>query len=163
LRVRSRAFELDEANACLLRDGKAVAVAPTPFACCALARKPGSLLSKHALLDEVWGISSSANDARQPRFIETVSRRGYRFIASAQSVARAGASATRSAQAPSFIGRAEALSRLGRAWEMACSGKRTLVWGRRTGYGQDLADRALRGGSGRGRLCARPVRVSTTF
>jgi len=55
LRVRFGTFELDEANASLLRDGKAVAVAPTPFAVlCALARRPGSLLSKHALLDEVW-------------------------------------------------------------------------------------------------------------
>ena len=49
-------FELDEANAILLRDGKAVAVAPTPFpVLCALARQPGSLLTKNILLDAVWG------------------------------------------------------------------------------------------------------------
>ena len=70
----------------------------TPFAVlCALARQPGSLLTKNALLDEVWGhqfVSDSVlktaiselrtaldDDARKPRFIETVSRRGYRFIA----------------------------------------------------------------------------------
>ena len=145
LRVRFGTFELDEANASLLRDGKAVAVAPTPFAVlCALARRPGSLLTKHVLLDEVWGhqfVSESVlktviselrtlldDDARQPRFIETVSRRGYRFIAGAQSVARASVSAMRSAQVPSFICRTEALSRLGRAWDMACIGKRALVW-----------------------------------
>ena len=98
LRVRFDRFELDEANARLLRDGKAVALAPTPFAVlCALVRQPGSLLTKNALLDEVWGhqfVSESVlktviselrtvldDDARQPRFIETVSRRGYRFIA----------------------------------------------------------------------------------
>ena len=62
-----------------------------------LARQPGALLSKNALLDEVWGhqfVSDSVlktviselrtlldYDARQPWFIETVSRRGYRFIA----------------------------------------------------------------------------------
>ena len=34
----------------------------------------------------------------------------------------------RSLQAPTFIGRAEALSRLRRAWDTACSGKRTVVW-----------------------------------
>ena len=98
VRVRFGRFELDEANACLLRDGKAVALAPTPFAVlCTLVRQPGTLLTKNALLDEVWGhqfVSDSVlktaiselrtlldDDARQPRFIETVSRRGYRFIA----------------------------------------------------------------------------------
>ena len=103
LRVRFGRFELDEANFRLLRDGKAVALAPTPFAVlCMLARQPGTLLSKNALLDEVWGhqfVSDSVlktavselrtaleDDAREPRFIETVSRRGYRFIASTSAV-----------------------------------------------------------------------------
>jgi DNA-binding winged helix-turn-helix (wHTH) protein len=98
VRVRFDRFELDEANARLFRDGTAVALAPTPFAVlCALARKPGCLLTTSALLDEVWGhqfVSDSVlrtavselrtvleDDARNPRYIETVSRRGYRFIA----------------------------------------------------------------------------------
>jgi len=177
LRVRFGAFELDEANACLLRDGKALAVAPTPFGVlCALARRPGSLLSKHALLDEVWGhqfVSESVlktviselrtlldDDARQPRFIETVSRRGYRFIASAITVptapsGRESVSGTPSAQAPSFIGRAEALARLGRAWEMACSGKRTLVWvAGEPGIGKSTLIERFVAGLG-GAVCAR--------
>ena len=96
--VRFDAFELDEPNALLLRDGKAVTLAPRPFeVLCALARRPGSLLSKHALLDHVWGhqfVTDSVlktaisavraalgDDPKQPRYIETVSRRGYRFIA----------------------------------------------------------------------------------
>jgi DNA-binding winged helix-turn-helix (wHTH) protein len=91
-------FELDEANAWLLRNGQAVALAPTPFSLlCALARQPGTLLTKDALLDTVWGhqfVSESVlktaisdlraalgDNPREPRFIETVSRRGYRFIA----------------------------------------------------------------------------------
>jgi DNA-binding winged helix-turn-helix (wHTH) protein len=99
VRVRFHAFELDESNALLLRDGKAVTLAPKPFGVlCALARRPGSLLTKHALLDEVWGhqfVTDSvlktaisevraalADDPKVPRYIETVSRRGYRFIAS---------------------------------------------------------------------------------
>src|SRR5690349_21587667 len=39
LRVRFGPFELDEANSCLLRDGKALSLPPTPFAVlCMLAR-----------------------------------------------------------------------------------------------------------------------------
>jgi DNA-binding winged helix-turn-helix (wHTH) protein len=96
--MRFDAFELDESNALLLRNGKAVTLAPKPFeVLCALARTPGSLVTKNALLDHVWGhrfVSESVlktaisevraaldDDPRQPRHIETVSRRGYRFIA----------------------------------------------------------------------------------
>ena len=150
VRVRFGRFELDEANSRLLRDGKAVALAPTPFAVlCTLVRQPGTLLSKNALLDEVWGhqfVSDSVlktviselrtlldDDARQPRFIETVSRRGYRFIATpiavpATPAAQASAARIPAPQLPSFIARGEALSRLHRAWDAACNGTRAVVW-----------------------------------
>jgi DNA-binding winged helix-turn-helix (wHTH) protein/tetratricopeptide (TPR) repeat protein len=145
-------FELDEANASLLRRGKPVALAPTPFALlCALVKRPGSLFTKHALLDEVWGhqfVTDSVlktaisdlrtaldDDPRQPRFIETVARRGYRFIA--HPIARAGTAlgpGTARAAAPArssdawFIGRAEALARLDSLWQGALGGKRAVVW-----------------------------------
>ena len=150
VRVRFGRFELDEANARFLRDGTPVALAPTPFALlCALARQPGSLRTKHALLDEVWGhqfVSDSVlktavsdlrmlldDDARKPRFIETVSRRGYRFIASAAAISASPAAGSNlseigSLQAPFFIGRTGALARLRGAWDLACSGKRAVVW-----------------------------------
>lgn len=149
IRVSFDRFELDEANAMLLCDGKAVALAPTPFAVlCALARQPASLLTKHALLDQIWGhqfVSDSVlktaisdlravldDDARRPRFIETVSRRGYRFIATTSDIAAPSArfdvTPNPSVKLPPFIGREEALSRLRHAWDAACNGRRAAVW-----------------------------------
>lgn len=97
VRLRFDRFELDEADASLTCAGVPVPLAPTPFAVlCTLARTPCTLLTKQALLDAIWGhrfVSESAlkqaisevraalgDDPRQPRFIATVARRGYRFI-----------------------------------------------------------------------------------
>ena len=148
VRVSFDEFELDEANAWLLRNGKAVALAPTPFnLLCALARQPGALLTKNALLDAVWGhrfVSESVlktaisdlrtalgDTPREPRFIETVSRRGYRFIAvpaAAPPAPPLAATAPTAGPRPSFIGRADAIAGLQQAWDQACSGQRTVVW-----------------------------------
>lgn len=152
LQVRFDAFELDEANARLLRGGKDVPLAPTPFALlCAIVRQPRALLTKQALLDEVWGhqfftessLKSAVSDLRaalqddprQPRYIETVSRRGYRFIGA---VTAAAAPAAPGSDAPSHavarwpaassIGRVDALRRLSGAWQVAGTGKRQIVW-----------------------------------
>jgi DNA-binding winged helix-turn-helix (wHTH) protein len=82
--------------------GEPVALAPKPFAVlCALARARGKLITKNALRDLVWGhrfvtdaVLKSAisevraalgDDAKQPRYIETVWRHGYRFIDAAVS------------------------------------------------------------------------------
>ena len=149
VRVRFDAFELDERNARLLRDGRPLSVAPTPFALlCALARQPGSLISKGALLDAVWGhrfLSEAVlktaiselrtvlqDDARRPRFIETVSRRGYRFIGVPSATATTYSTGARKPAAalrtPVVVGRSRELARLRAAWDLACTGKRTFVW-----------------------------------
>jgi len=152
LRLRFDAFELDEANARLTREGQALPVPPKAFAVlCTLAREPGRLVTKHALLDAVWGhqhVSESvlktliselrsvlADDARRPRFIETASRRGYRFIATSRPATAAEAQASaipsgtpRTSAAPALIGRGAALERLGAAWADALAGHRRIVW-----------------------------------
>ena len=98
VQLRFDGFELDEADARLTRAGQPVPLPPKPFAVlCALARTPQRLVTKNALLDAVWGhrfvtdsVLKSAisevraalgDDPKAPRYIETVSRRGYRFIA----------------------------------------------------------------------------------
>jgi len=91
-------YVLDESNARLTRDGTPIDVPPKPFAVlCLLARNAQKLVTKDELLDAVWGhrhVSESVlksiinqlrtlldDDPRAPRYIETLNRRGYRFIA----------------------------------------------------------------------------------
>lgn len=97
VRLLLQDFEIDEAEARLTMGGRAITLPPRSFSVlCVLARTPGTLVRKCDLLDAVWGdqcvmesVLKSAistvraalgDDARQPRWIETVSRRGYRFI-----------------------------------------------------------------------------------
>jgi DNA-binding winged helix-turn-helix (wHTH) protein len=97
-------FRLDIANACLWREQQQIALRPKVFAVLAyLVTHAGQLVTKDALLSEVWpetavsdtvlkaciGQLRKALDetAEAPRFIATVHRRGYRFIAPVTAVA----------------------------------------------------------------------------
>lgn len=108
-------FVLDAAEARLTRDGRPLALNGRPLQVLALlASRPGQLLDKDAVLDGVWGhrhvtesvLKGAVNtlraalgdDARAPRYVETVPRRGYRFIAPLQAPA-AGTAATADAAA----------------------------------------------------------------
>jgi DNA-binding winged helix-turn-helix (wHTH) protein len=144
--LRFDLFELDESEARLARAGAPVPLPPKAFALlCTLARHPGQLVAKEALLDAVWGhrwVSDSVlkttvselraalgDDAQHPRYIETVSRHGYRFMAS---VAPAQAPATPAPAAalalPPLVGRDDALAQLHAAWQQAQAGQRQMVW-----------------------------------
>src|SRR5688572_15737955 len=148
--LRFGEFELDEANALLTRAGSPVSLTPKAFAVlCLLARQPGSLADKNALLDQVWGhrfVSESvlkstisqvrtalADDAGEPRYIETVPRRGYRFIGRA-APGRKPFTAPVAAASPAAVptheltGRKSALARLHASWQRAQAGERQLVW-----------------------------------
>jgi DNA-binding winged helix-turn-helix (wHTH) protein len=126
VRVRFGPVELDEADARLSRDGTAVTLAPRPFGLlCALARRLGSLFTKHMLLDDHPG---------RPRFIETVSRRGYRFIAATTAIPSTAAIASAApvreidfSGQPSFNNDSEAGPRPRSAGDAGFSGKRAVV------------------------------------
>ena len=96
-------FRLDRANALLWRGQDRVLLAPKPFeVLCCLIERPGELVTKDELLDAVWSdlhvsessltvamnaLRSALGDDRQaPNYIETVTRRGYRFIASVTAI-----------------------------------------------------------------------------
>ncbi|MBT9465603.1 AAA family ATPase [Hydrogenophaga sp.] len=157
LRTHFGPFRLDEAEALLERDGQPVEVPPRAFqVLCELARRPGQLVAKDALIDAVWGhhhLNESAlknivsqlrqalgDDAREPRIIQTASRRGYRFIATlAQDVAARANAATNSATPPvtagalpapdpTLVGRERALAKMSAAWAAAQRQQRQLVF-----------------------------------
>jgi DNA-binding winged helix-turn-helix (wHTH) protein len=91
-------FELDCADRRLLRDGEPLELSSRYLDALALMlSEPGRLVSKDRFLDEVWrGVPVTdealtqciktlrrqlGDDAGRPRFIETVPKHGYRFIA----------------------------------------------------------------------------------
>lgn len=94
-------FHLDAAQARLQRAGAPVPLLPKDLdVLCFLVRHAGKLVSKDELLDAVWGhrhVTESVlksvvsrlraalgDDAKAPTYIETVPRRGYRFVAALQ-------------------------------------------------------------------------------
>jgi DNA-binding winged helix-turn-helix (wHTH) protein len=94
-------YRLDPAEHRLWRGATAVELRPKTFAVLTyLAERPGKLVRNDELLDAVWkdavvtpGTLNTSirelrkalgDDARQPRYIETVHRRGFRFVAPVQ-------------------------------------------------------------------------------
>ncbi len=90
-------FRIDPANQELWRDSEVIAVRPKTFQILLyLAQNPQRLVSRQELLDSVWpGVVVSGNllrayvwelrkilgdTAKSPHYLETVNRRGYRFL-----------------------------------------------------------------------------------
>jgi len=95
--LRFDPFRLDPGNVRLWRGKQLIALTPKAFAVlCHLVEHAGQLVTKDALLTAVWPevyvsegvLSESVREIRKalrdtpqtPRYIETVHRRGYRFI-----------------------------------------------------------------------------------
>lgn len=105
-RYRFGQVEVDVPAHTLSRDGQPQALEPKAFAVLiALLRRPGELLGREELLDEVWGHrhvtpgvltraiaqlrSALEDDVQQPRYIQTQHALGYRFIGELESEAPA--------------------------------------------------------------------------
>lgn len=99
-RFRFGVFEADAASGELRRQGLRVKLNAQPFqVLCMLLERPGEVLTREEISRELWpdgtfvdyehGVNSAVNRIRealgdkasQPRFVETLARRGYRFIA----------------------------------------------------------------------------------
>lgn len=99
-KLRFAAFEIDLQARELLRNGRAVKVAPQALRLLEfLAANPGRLVTREEIRQEIWsdttfvdfeqGINKSIrqirdalnDDAERPHFVQTLPRRGYRFIA----------------------------------------------------------------------------------
>jgi TolB-like protein/DNA-binding winged helix-turn-helix (wHTH) protein/Tfp pilus assembly protein PilF len=107
--LRFGEFELDPESGDLLRGGEPVHLAPQPFKILALlAGRAGEPVAREELRREVWGEetyvdfdrglnfcisqirTALGDDAQEPLFIQTLPRRGYRFVAPVERVERAG-------------------------------------------------------------------------
>lgn len=160
-------FRLDPANALLQRGAERLELPPKVFALlCHLAARPGQLVTKDELLDAVWGrrfVSESVlktavntlrgalgDDPRTPRFVETVPRRGYRFLAVPATAAAAPAPARIEDAPPLWVARDAAEARLQEALAAVQAGGRQLVLlGGEAGIGKTtLVDRFCRAVSG---------------
>src|SRR5215510_7528847 len=152
-------FRLDPNNAALWRGTKAVHLTPKAFAVLqCLVERHGQLVTKDLLLESVWPgtvvgdavLKVCVREIRKalgdrvgaPRFVATVHRRGYRFIAgvtdSDPRPERPGASESPVGAGPAtgsryrgpahLVGRESALDRLQRGIEAAWRGTRQIVF-----------------------------------
>ncbi len=99
-RYRFGAFEADGATGELRRQGLRIKLNAQPFqVLLMLLDRPGQLLTREEISRELWpdgtfvdyehGVNSAVNRIREalgdtaasPRFVETLARRGYRFVA----------------------------------------------------------------------------------
>lgn len=143
-------YSLDRAAACLLKQGTIVPLPPKALAFLAyLLEQPGRLVSKQELLDKVWGHrfvtegvlknavtvlrQALGDDAKTPRYIETVHKLGYRFIADTApggpfpSQPVAGADTGRGCDIP-LVGRDQPLAELWRILDNPTDGRPRLAF-----------------------------------
>jgi DNA-binding winged helix-turn-helix (wHTH) protein len=119
-RYRFGVYEADAATGDLRRQGLRVKLNAQPFqVLCMLLERPGELLTREEISRELWpdgtfvdyeyGVNSAVNRIREalrdtagnPRFVETLARRGYRFVAPVERIAPGEDPARPTSQSPS--------------------------------------------------------------
>ena len=141
--LRFGPFELDRANQSLSRDSREIRLAPKAFAVLLhLADHAGSLITKDDLLDAVWGdihvtdgalkrcvveIRRALQDpVGEPRFIQTLHGRGYRFLPEAAMTAGPGVPVD-DRRAP-VVGREAEIQALNSSFDKVLNGTRQIVF-----------------------------------
>jgi len=140
-------FRLDTVNGCLWRDGVQIPLPPKPFAVLEyLVDHPGRLVTHDELLDALWPETFVqpqvlrtyvlelrkllGDDAGQPRFIQTLPKRGYCFVAAVME-ARVSQPAPVSAcvtKPAGFVNRSSELERLQAELNRLTQGQRRVVF-----------------------------------
>ena len=143
-------FALDTANECLWHEGAQIALASKPFSVLRyLVENPGRLISHDELLDALWPETYVQpqvlrtyvlelrkilnDDAKEPRFIQTVPKRGYSFVAAVTEKASAASGADEVAQLigptpTDLVGRDDEILRLQTIALQAAAGQRQVVF-----------------------------------
>src|ERR1700679_1214185 len=148
-------FALDTANQCLLHHGAPIDLPPKPFAVLRyLVENPGRLITHDELLDALWPETYVqpqvlrtyvldlrkvlGDDAGRPRFIQTLPKRGYCFVAPVTDSAEIERTGTKHAgttgtavpegKARKIVGRGGELPRLKAQVEVVASGQRRTVF-----------------------------------
>lgn len=146
-RVEFGSFAIDLRREQLVRDGTAVSLRPKTWSVLLyLAGRPGVLVTRDELLDAVWRdvavtpdtLTKSigelrtvlGDDARQPRYIETVHRRGFRFLETPRLPMGPDATAPGPGDggAGLCVGREAELRTITASFQRACDGTRQLVF-----------------------------------
>lgn len=132
-------FKLDVENECLWRAGERLRLTPRPFAVLRyLVEHPQQLVTHDELLEALWPDTYVqqqvlrtyvlelrkllGDDLEEPRYIETVPKRGYRFVAAVERERGTGHGET------ALIGRDAELERLWAHFEAARQGQRSAVF-----------------------------------
>jgi DNA-binding winged helix-turn-helix (wHTH) protein/predicted ATPase len=147
-------FCLDLTNECLWKDLQAIRLRPKAFMVLSyLVRHPGVLVTKEELIEAIWpgtfvgdGVlkvivrqlrKALDDDPKQPRFIETAHRRGYRFISAIAAPRQTDHLATlhtsvntanTASSSQTVVGRDEALSRMRTSLHKMLGGERQVLF-----------------------------------
>src|ERR1700728_4665524 len=150
-------FRLDAANGRLWRDGAQILLPPKPFAVLQyLVENPGRLIRHDELLDALWPETfvqpqvlrtyvldlrkALGDDADNPRYIQTLPKRGYCFVApvtdwapvtnrgGAERIDAPGEIASRDGRPTRFVNRTEELARIASEFERVGASERRVLF-----------------------------------